>query len=124
MKRKFTESQKKKLLLNPNVQNVTGLGVIYTQEFRQMALALYAKGKAANDIFVDAGFNIQELGIENPVKNLSKWRRNAGLKSNKNIIPKNVKTDLGLRKALARIEYLEAENEFLKKLEALENQDR
>lgn len=127
MKRKVTESQREKLLLNQNVKTVTNVGIIYTQEFRQKALELYAQGKAANDIFIEAGFDIHELGFENPVKNLSKWRLNSGVKASKNIISKNIKSNtepMTIKNALARIKYLEAENEFLKKLEALENQHR
>jgi transposase len=128
MKKQFTEEQKKRLNLNPNVQRITNVGIIYTQEFRKKAIQFYSQGQAANDIFIEAGFNIDDLGFENPVKNLSKWRCNLGIKSQKNILSKkndaSKKQLIELKKALARIEYLEAENEFLKKLEALENQYR
>jgi len=135
-KRKFTEDQKLELKRNPNVKDVTSISVYYTETFKKEALDLYEKGISAIDIFTQAGFNIQTIGKDNPSKLLSKWRLGIGynqngtkLKINNNYphrlnTEKYSYTDKEIKKILARNKYLEAENDFLKKLKALEDNFR
>ena len=119
IKKRFTEKQKKELLQNRNVQKIKGCSIIYSSEFKEHALFRYQKGISAVQIFADAGFDLNLIGKEHTVKLLSKWR----LKQFNQISePPSLSTKE--KKLLARIQYLEAENEFLKKLEALENQYR
>jgi len=120
MKRKnFTEKQKKELLHNQNVLELKGCSIIYTRKFKQNALKQYQLGESAVQIFTCAGFDLELIGKENPVKLLSKWRLKK-YEQTSEPLSKSVKE----KKLIARIQYLEAENEFLKKLEALENQYR
>ena len=132
-KRKFTEEQRIELQKNPNVKKVTSVGVLYGETFKKEALELYEKGITPIDIFIQAGFNIEIIGKENPSKILSKWRCGIGYRpnqinnelSNKHHIKLNTDkctySDKEIKKILARNRYLEAENDFLKKLRALED---
>ena len=132
-KRKFTEEQRIELQKNPNVKKVTSVGVLYGETFKKEALELYEKGITPIDIFIQAGFNIEIIGKENPSKILSKWRCGIGYRpnqinnelSNKHHIKLNTDkctySDKEIKKILARNRYLEAENDFLKKLKALED---
>lgn len=132
-KRKFTEEQRIELQKNPNVKKVTSVGVLYGETFKKEALELYEKGITPIDIFIQAGFNIEIIGKENPSKILSKWRCGIGYRpnqinnelSNKHHIKLNTDkctySDKEIKKILARNSYLEAENDFLKKLKALED---
>jgi transposase-like protein len=132
MKRKFSEEQREELLKNKNVKAVTSCGVIYQDSFKQQAIELYKQGFLAVDIFQNAGFNLDVIGRENSVKLLSKWRNGIGIglntstrnnNCNNTKIKSNSKySDKEIKKILARNTYLEAENNFLKKLQALENQ--
>ena len=135
-KRKFTQEQKIELKQNPNVKEVTSVGVIYTEEFKRQALELYEKGISAIDIFVQSGFDIEIIGKENPSKILSKWRKGIGYHPDRINIKTNTNhpirlntdkccySDKEIKRILARNKYLEAENDFLKKLKALESNFR
>ena len=118
---------------NPNVKKVTSVGVLYSETFKKEALELYEKGITPIDIFVQAGFNIEIIGKDNPSKILSKWRSGIGYNPNQLNNQLSIKhpiklnsdkcsyTDKEIKKILARNRYLEAENDFLKKLRALED---
>lgn len=132
-KRKFTEEQRAELKQNPNVKDVTSAGVIYSNDFKRQAIELYEKGFSAIDIFIQAGFNMEIIGKENPSKILSKWRKGIGYNPNANKIQTSVNhpvrlnankctySDKEIKRIIARNRYLEAENDFLKKLKALED---
>ena len=131
-KRKFTKEQRMELQKNPHVKKVTSVGVLYSETFKKEALELYEKGITPIDIFVQAGFNIEIIGKDNPSKILSKWRSGIGYNPNQLNNQLSIKhpiklnsdkcsyTDKEIKKILARNRYLEAENDFLKKLRALE----
>ena len=135
-KRKFTEEQKTALKNNPNVKDVTSVSVLYTELFKKEALELYTKGISPIDIFIQAGFDIEIIGRENPSKIISKWRMGIGYHPNginntnnktysvRLNTNKNTYTNKDIKRILARNKYLEAENEFLKKLKALEENFR
>ena len=135
-KRKFTEEQKLELQKNPNVKKVTSVGVLYKDIFKKEAIGLYEKGISAIDIFIQAGFNIEIIGRENPSKILSKWRCGIGYNPNEIKTKENIKhkvklntdkctySDKDIKRIIARNKYLEAENDFLKKLRALEDNFR
>jgi len=119
---KFTKEEKELLEKNPNIQAVLSKQVLYTKEFKEKAIAEYICGKSANQIFKDAGIDISILSkqYDYASKIISKWRKTN--KENGNIhLPKkkNKQKKSAYQKLLERNEYLEAENEFLKKLSAL-----
>ena len=115
-KRKFTSEEIEILSANPNVLSVGECSVFYTEEFHQKALAEYFAGKSAKQIFIDAGIDLDIIGPKNAVYNLYEWRQLANNNSGK--------YNKALKKALAKIKYLEAENELLKKIQALEKDFR
>lgn len=117
-KREFTEEEREKLSNNPVVYSAGKVSVYYTDAFKQIALKEYLKGKSARQIFIDAGIDLDMIGPENAVLNLSEWRRNAKM------APMHKERYQNLKKAYDKIAYLEAENDFLKKLKALEEQYR
>ena len=112
---------------NPNIQAVLSNQVLYTKDFKDRAVKEYENGKTANQIFQEAGINTAILSkqYDYASKTISKWR-NAN-RERINIHNPQKKTnakDPAYQKLLKRNEYLEAENEFLKKLQILNNQSR
>ena len=124
---RFTKEAKAKLESNPNIQAVLSNQVLYTKRFKEDAIKEYESGKSANQIFEEAVINTSILS-KNPdyaSKILSKWRNANRKKINIHYPPKKIKNkDSAYKKLLKRNEYLEAENEFLKKLQILNDQFR
>ena len=124
---KFTKEEKELLESNPNIQAVLSNQVLYKKEFKEKAIEEYENGKSANQIFQDAGIDISILSkqYDYASKTISKWRNTN--KEKINIYCSKNKTKIkktSYQKLLERNEYLEAENEFLKKLSALYDQYR
>lgn len=131
----FNEIQMKLLEQNPNVQHVSDRSISYKQEFKVEAINENLKGKGPAQIFIEHGFDLEVIGTDKPGQCLNRWRKTyeqfgedgffterrgkgaAGRPSSK---PRSVEDNL--KKAEARIKYLEAELEFLKKLDELERQ--
>lgn len=123
---KFTKEEKELLEKNPNIQAVLSNQVLYTKDFKEKAVKEYENGKTANQIFQEAGINTAILSkqYDYASKTISKWR-NSNRKINIHNPKKKTNTkDSAYQKLLKRNEYLEAENEFLKKLQMLNNQFR
>lgn len=124
---KFTKEQKELLEQNPAIYAVLKNQVVYSKEFKVKALKEYSEGKSANQIFFEAGLDVTMLSKRSDYasKTMSKWRlhnrENINIHCPKN---KNKKNGSAYQKLLKRNEYLEAENEFLKKLQALNKQFR
>jgi len=125
---KFTKEEKELLEKNPNIQAVLSNQVLYTKDFKEKAVKEYENGKTANQIFQEAGINTSILSkqYDYASKTISKWRNANREKINIHNPKKktNTKKDSAYQKLLKRNEYLEAENEFLKKLQMLNNQFR
>ena len=125
---KFNQKQIKKLAENTNVLQVLEDRIFYTPEIKLKAIQEYEQGKSARQIFTDAVFNLSEISTisDYASKIISKWR--SARNKNKNNIhypKKKIKEkQSAYQKLTARLEYLEAENEFLKKLQMLNNQFR
>jgi len=119
---KFTEEEIKKLEQNPNVLRVKNDRIYYTESFKEQAKQAYLLGKTAKQIFIEAGFNLQEISSvpDYASRIMAKWRKSKSIKNNIHYPKKNIKENkTNYQKMQARLEYLEAENEFLKKLSAL-----
>lgn len=131
----FTESQRKELESNPNVIKVSDRSITYSPEFKVKAVEESAKGKGAQQIFVEHGFDLSIIGAKKPKHCIERWRGTfqkygeegfyterrgkgaTGRPSSKDLSIKDK-----LKKAEARIAYLEAELDFVKKLDELERQ--
>lgn len=130
----FTEMQILQLRENPNVQSITKKTITYKGEFRLAAVKAYQQGSTPMEIFIKAGFDPTVIHRRTPVECMKRWRGiyaqygEIGLLENRRgggtgrPPTKELTIDDKLRRAEARIKLLEAENDFLKKLEALERQ--
>lgn len=131
----FTEYQIKELEKNPNVLRVSERSISYHPYFKVKAVVEYKSGKIPTQIFIENGFNIEVIGKGQPKRCLQRWRDTyekfgeLGLQSDRRgkastgrPSTKELSVEEKLKKAEARIKLLEAENDFLKKLEELERQ--
>lgn len=131
----FNEIQMKLLEQNPNVQHVSDRSISYKPEFKVGAIKENSNGKGPAQIFIEKGFDLEIIGADKPRKCLDRWRktyeqfgedgffterRGKGSTGRPSSMPLSVEDSL--KKAEARIKYLEAELEFLKKLDELERQ--
>lgn len=136
MKKKlFSKSQMIELEKNPNVLRVTEQAITYHPDFKVKAVLENIKGESPVRIFMNHGFDLDIIGKELPRKRLYKWRKiynesgelgltidNRGKTSGERTSSKEPSLEEKLKKAEARIKFLEVENDFLKKLEELERQ--
>lgn len=131
----FNSMQMEMLERNPNVDKVSDRSITYNPNFKIKAVKENARGKGPQQIFLEHGFDLSVIGSSKPNECIKRWRRTyqsqgeAGLltdrrgKGSTGNPGKEALTDeQRLKKAEARIAYLEAENDFLKKLEELERQ--
>ena len=129
----FNEHQRQLLEVNPNVASVSDRAIQYTPEFKIKAVKENLAGKGPTQIFIENGFDIEIIGSSKAKSSLNRWRRTfnqygeegfleerRGKKSTGRPSKKDLSADKKLEKAEARIRYLEAEIELLKKLEELE----
>ncbi|WP_311282651.1 HTH domain-containing protein [Peribacillus simplex] len=129
----YTEFQIKELEKNPNIISASERSISYNPEFKTNAVKEYKKGKSPSQIFIEHGFNLEIIGKEQPKRCLQRWRdtferfgeegflterRGKGSTGRPSSKPQSIENQL--RRAEARIKFLEAENDFLKKLEELE----
>lgn len=131
----FNEHQRQLLEANPNVASVSDRAIQYTPEFKKIAVEQNLAGKGPSQIFIENGFDLEMIGSTKAKNSLNRWRRTfnqygeegffeerRGKGSTGRPNTKNLSPDKKLEKAEARIRYLEAEIELLKKLEELERQ--
>ena len=129
----FNEHQRQLLEANPNVTSVSDRAIQYTPEFKIKAVKENLAGKGPTQIFIENGFDSEILGSEKARSSLKRWRRTfeqygeegfleerRGKGSTGRPSTKDLSAEKKLEKAEARIRYLEAEIELLKKLEELE----
>jgi transposase len=134
-KKLFSNSQVKVLEKNPNVIRVTKQTITYSPDFKIKAVLENIQGKNPAQVFVDHGFDLDVIGKELPRKRLYQWRKiynesgelglsldTRGKIKTERTPSKELSVEEKLKKAEARIKFLEVENDFLKKLEELERQ--
>lgn len=73
-KRRFTREQINELLENPNVETCSEKSISYSKEFKIKAVNKYQEGLPANQIFKEAGFNLDVIGRKIPRWCLKSWR--------------------------------------------------
>jgi transposase len=136
MKKKlFSKSQMIELQKNPNVLRATEQAITYHPDFKVKAVLENIKGESPARIFMDHGFDLDTIGKGLPRQRLYQWRKiynesgelglsldNRGKTRADRSSSKELSVEEKLKKAEARIKYLEVENDFLKKLEELERQ--
>jgi transposase len=135
-KKVFSADQIAKLEKNPNIIRVVGKQITYHPDFKLRAVLENIKGKSPADVFVANGFDLELIGKDIPRKRLYNWRKiyeklgelgfSEENRGRTRITPssssKTLSLEEQLKRAEAKINFLEAENEFLKKLEDLERQ--
>lgn len=128
MERKIYSPEQIKLLsANPNVVKCSDKAITYRKEFKLKAVqAYYQEGLGPNAIFERAGFNLNILGTDKPKACLKMWRKIYKAKGQAELLKENRGKSGGRPRKLqesddpeylkAKIVYLEAENDFLRKL--------
>ena len=130
-KKIFSSTEIKKLSTNKYVKNITEKGITYTNEFKMHFIAEYEIGKTPRQIFEDAGFDIDIVGIERVKSSSRRWRKSyndkgvMGLDDTRTLNSgRTINRELTLEQILAKkdaeIQYLKAELELVKKLEISE----
>lgn len=129
----FNEHQRKLLENNPNVSSVSDRAIQYSSDFKISAVKENLAGKGPAQIFIENGFDLEMIGYEKANTALKRWRKTfkqygedgfleerRGKGSTGRPTTKHLSAEKKLEKAEARIKYLEAEIDLLKKLEAIE----
>jgi transposase len=133
----FTEEDMRKLNVNPNVQHVSETNITYAAAFKLAAVRAYMEGQTPVEIFLKAGFDLDIIGHKKPKHSLKRWRDAYAARGEAGLLEEQrgkgssgrkpsgkFSAEEELKRAKARIKLLEAEVDFLKKLEALERQKR
>jgi hypothetical protein len=127
MRRQFTLQEKQELSNNKHIIKVWSSNVEFSVEFKETGVyEHYELGKICKQIFFEADIPDWLTVGDYAKDNIKRWRKQLASKEQ----PKRGRSlqkhlpasEMGFSELQARIAYLEAENEFLKKLEALETQ--
>ncbi len=129
----LSDSERKRLLKNKYILKITDERVIYTPEFKIFAVKENLKGRSPVEIFREAGIELCLFGDDYPKDTVKRWRKvfksrgEQGLQENlqgkkSTGRPKKKFDPDDIDSMKERIAYLEAENEFLKKIRALEEE--
>lgn len=127
---KLSQKDRDSLQKNPNVLKVTDSNVTYTAKFKEKAVKLINQGVPVEDIFRDAGINTSLFGKKYAFKSIDRWQKAINKHGSKALHkerrgvkatgrPKGKK----FKSLEEEIAYLRAENDFLKKLRALEDEE-
>jgi transposase-like protein len=128
-KRIFTPEQIADLLKNKNVSKCSKKSITYSKEFKLSAITLYNEGLGCSEIFREAGFDPELVGVDNPRACLLRWRQSISRHGGAGLIndgrgrtgrPKTrglSDTDQ-IKRLKIEVAYLRAENDFLAKLRA------
>lgn len=120
----YDKKLRKKLSSNPNVQSVTESQITYTSKFIKHALDRYKEGSRATNIWASAGFDISMFREGYFLKAIKRWQKQEA-KYGKDTFTRETrgrKNGRSFASPEEEIAYLRAENEFLKKLRALEEE--
>ncbi len=126
----YSEDQLRQLQDNPNVKRCSSKSITYAPAFKQRAVKqYYEEGLSPRQIFLKAGFDLQVLGKHKPKDCLKLWKsiyKTKGMEVLASDTDPRGKNRLGKKKPKydendpeylkAKIAYLEAENDFLRKL--------
>lgn len=129
----FTEPERHILEHNPNVTRVSEKAITYSDAFKVSFIEQYEKGKTARHIFEEAGFDVDVVTIGRIKECASRWSRavkqhgSLGLRDGRKFnsgrpTNRSLTTEEQLKHAQAKIDYLEGEIAFIKKLELSEKQ--
>lgn len=107
---------------NPNIKKVTESNIQFTKEFKIKAIKDFQNGHLADDIFLKAEVDISEFEPGYPRKSIDRWIKASDEYGVKNL--DNERRGRSRSQKFKTVEeelhYLRTENDFLKKLHALE----
>lgn len=127
-KTQYTKEEQAQLATNPNVESVSTTSITYRKTFKQQAVReYYEEGDSPNTIFQRAGFDLGVIGRDKPKGCLRRWRAVYKLQGLDGLVaerrgrkgggrPKRQKATQDIQELQTRVAYLEAENDFLRKL--------
>lgn len=132
-KKIYSDKDQKILSENINIAKVSDKAVTYTREFKVKTVKEYLENhKSLKQIFIEAGINIDILGRDKPNECLKRWKNSSkkygieslmsetrGVNATGRPSTRELSVEEKLQRAEAKIAFLQAENEFLKKLKAL-----
>lgn len=132
-KKLFSDSEIKILLKNKYVKKVSSKGITYTDQFKLLFVSEYNMGKRPYEIFEDAGFDAEVVGMDRIWSCSKRWRKSyqdtgeMGLKDTRKFssgrpLKRELTNEELLAKKDAEIAYWKAEAELLKKIERQERQ--
>lgn len=132
-KKLFSDEEIDILSKNEYVKSVSKRVITYTDDFKTLFIAEYEKGRTPTQIFFDAGFDIDVIGIDRIFNSSKRWRKlykefgelrlidtrqfNSGKPSNRELSMEEI-----IAKKDAEIAFWKAEAELLKKIELRERQ--
>lgn len=131
-KRIFTREQIEELSKNKNVIKCSEKAISYNKKFKVSAVTEHEQGLTPQEIFRDAGFNLNLLGRKIPKGCLRRWSKTYRLKGKEGLEiesrgkgagggrpkTKNLTDSEKIKWLEAENAYLKAENDFLVKLRA------
>jgi hypothetical protein len=124
----FTDEQVETLRHNPNIKKVSRKAITYTKAFKEHFIAENEQGKLPKQIFTEAGFDIDVVGMSRIKSSAKRWRKQhqrlEGLKDTRNggsgrPRTKHLTKDEIIERQKAEIEYLKQERTFLLELKRL-----
>lgn len=129
----LTSHQQTKLKMNPYVKAVSDKAITYTDEFKQLFIVQSEAGKLPREIFEEAGFDVEVIGITRVKKAANRWRTAykehgvGGLEDTRKYrsgrpLERALSIEEKYMRLEAKMRLLEAENALLKKLDLLERQ--
>ena len=121
---RYNKAEQEQLKQLPCVEKVTEKMLVFKQSFKREAVAKSKQGLTANQIFTQVGIDINKYALKYFHHLLKRWKHNDlsdGVKQgrSKKAQHKDI-NEMSIEELKARVAYLELENEFLKKLEPLE----
>ena len=127
----FNEQEIEILRKNIYVKNITAKAITYTDEFKKIFIQENLAGSLPRDIFEKHGLHIEYLGMKRIKAAGNRWRSQyilggaSRLQDTRKLnsgrpTTKDLSLEEKYKKLQEKIEFLEAENEFLKKLDQLE----
>ncbi len=125
---KLSKKEIQSLTSHKYVEKVTDSRVTFTPQFKIKSVKSYFKGKSSRIIFNEAGFTSDYFSNKFVSSCLYPWRKSFNENGEKGLTQDNRgrkaihSTDyinMNIEDLLERVEYLEQENDFLKKLKAL-----
>jgi hypothetical protein len=120
------DDNRQRLLKNPNVKSVGASNVTYTSDFMKLALQQYLAGVSGRLIWSNGGFNLDDFLPDYFRKVLKRWQRLAHKAGDTDWteLARGRKKKILFSDEREELEYLRAENKFLKELRALGSKSR